>query len=624
MLRLLRFKVSNFRSVIDSNWVTCDDVTTLVGVNESGKTNILLALWKLNPASGGKIDILHDMPVSRLSELRKKAEQVCFIEAMFSLNDSVSFFKSHFGSDFSEDDEICIKRHFDGHYSWNLIDTSKQSTIDELTVSRATDDGQPIAAKYSTSDIESMIISQLPSFVYYSNYGNLASKVYLPFAVKWLKGEAVPGIQISEDQVRTLRVLFKYVNLEPDEILRLGEDASEMARKAGRQGSINKADIEKSDENKEQRALLLQSASTKLTKDFKEWWKQGNYVFKFDTDGDYFRIWVSDEIRADSVSLELRSTGLQWFLSFFLIFLVECQEDKKNAILLLDEAGLTLHPLAQKDLALFFTKIAENNPIINTTHSPFIVDTDHIDRCRVVYTDEKGGTIVSENLREGAKDVGNRSIYAVHAALGLSVSDVLLQGCQVVIVEGVSDQFYLSTIKTILIREKKIAPKKDIVFAPAGGVKGISGIIGLVSAKNDDLPYVILDSDSIGKDYKKKIESNLYIGHNERIICINSVVKMDGSEVEDLIPFSIIEKRIRILFGTEIGDEFEEEFERDSSKPIIPQIETFAEEHSVILKEGWKVDISRFFNKKMLSSSLDNIPETCLSMWVELFKMIMN
>lgn len=49
---------------------------------------------------------------------------------------------------------------------------------------------------------------------------------------------------------------------------------------------------------------------------------------------------------------------MQWFLSFFLIFFVESKEAHKGAILLLDEAGLTLHPLAQKDLVVFFDNLA--------------------------------------------------------------------------------------------------------------------------------------------------------------------------------------------------------------------------------------------------------------------------
>ena len=62
MMRLQRYKVTNFRSVMDSGWVDCDKVTSLVGVNEAGKSNIILALQKLNPAREGGIDPLYDMP----------------------------------------------------------------------------------------------------------------------------------------------------------------------------------------------------------------------------------------------------------------------------------------------------------------------------------------------------------------------------------------------------------------------------------------------------------------------------------------------------------------------------------------------------------------------------------
>ncbi len=86
-MKLLRFRVTNFRSIEDSGWVDCNDVTTLVGVNESGKSNLLLALWKLNPAREGNIDVLHDLPVSKQSSLRNSTENVKFIEAEFLLDE---------------------------------------------------------------------------------------------------------------------------------------------------------------------------------------------------------------------------------------------------------------------------------------------------------------------------------------------------------------------------------------------------------------------------------------------------------------------------------------------------------------------------------------------------------
>ena len=87
----------------------------------------------------------------------------------------------------------------------------------------------------------------------------------------------------------------------------------------------------------------------------------------------------------------------------------------------------------------------------------------------------------------------------------MTVSDVILQGSQIVIVEGISDQYYLTTIKNILIREGKLKPSQDILFAPSGGIKGIQGITGLVAAKNDDLPYIMLDSDSSGTIFYEKL-----------------------------------------------------------------------------------------------------------------------
>jgi recombinational DNA repair ATPase RecF len=54
-MKLLQFRVTNFRSVSDSGWVEADNVAALIGVNESGKTNLLLPLWKLKPARDGEI-----------------------------------------------------------------------------------------------------------------------------------------------------------------------------------------------------------------------------------------------------------------------------------------------------------------------------------------------------------------------------------------------------------------------------------------------------------------------------------------------------------------------------------------------------------------------------------------
>lgn len=614
-MRLQRFKVSNFRSVKDSGWINCDDVTTLVGINEAGKSNLLLALWKLNPASGGNIDILHDLPVDQLSVLREKKEETCFIEAEFSVTKETSdLIGKEVGCDMSGVKTITVSRYYDGQCHVGLNGVKPKSVLTE-TVTEKDDEGnkteKTVAKEYEENALNTSILKHMPKFVYYSNYGNLSTRIYLPNVIKWLKGEVVPGIDINEDQVRTLRVLFKFVNLEPKEILELGKDYAEENRRRGYDPT--KEEIDKSDKAKEERSILLQSASTKLTSDFKKWWNQGEYKFRFEADGDYFRIWVSDSKRPAEVSLELRSTGLQWFLSFYLIFLVESQEAHKNAILLLDEAGLTLHSLAQRDLAKFFNNLSQTNQIINSTHSPFIVDTNNIDRCKVVYMDKDGLTVASDNLRQSNDSLNEKSIYAVHAALGLSVSDVLLQGCKPVIVEGPSDQIYLNAIKQILISEKQIAPKEEIVFVPSGGVKGIQGVVSILGSKNEELPYVIVDSDKSGNDAKSKLLKGIYSGDKEKILEVKDYVGFNGSEIEDIIPVELIINAIGKILR-DVDDDFGDVYK--DKEPIVPQIEKFACDHGVELENGWKVDLAKKVKSSMLKKPIDKEQR---EVWKKLF-----
>lgn len=622
---LTRYKVQNFKSVKDSGWITCSDVTTLVGVNEAGKSNLLLALWKLNPVSGGKIDILHDAPVSRLTTIRKETEATPFITAEFEVSeDDMSAISEEYGAEITAIDSVVITRYYDGHHTVSYPNGKPELKVAEVEVDENSDkeveeeqekilDGKKLAQ---------IVVNQMPKFVYYSNYGNLSTRLYLPHVTTWLKGGTVDGIEKSDEQIRTMKVLFKFVNLQPEEIKELGLDPKDMAAK--RHGYTTRTtyqptadEIQKAEKAKEERTILLQSAGTKLTKEFADWWKQGNYKFRFNADGDYFTIWVSDSKRPDEVSLDQRSTGLQWFISFFLIFLVESKYQHKNAILLLDEAGLTLHPKAQKDLSKFFNSLSQENQIIHTTHSPFIVDTNNIDRCKVVYVDADGYTVASENLRDSDDKLNEQSIYAVHAALGLSVSDILFQGCKPIIVEGPSDQIYLSAIKQVLIAEKKFSPKEECIFVPSGGVRGIQGVVSLLGGKQGKLPIVIVDSDKSGKDAKAKLTSGLYKDCKNCILEVATFRDVDNAEVEDLIPFEFLKKGINKLFESidEDDDQFEDVY--DKSKPIIPQIEEFAKSNGIELEHGYKVQLAKTTKARILKSR--EIEADIIKSWKKLF-----
>ncbi|MBD5463041.1 MAG: AAA family ATPase [Lachnospiraceae bacterium] len=698
MMTLKRFRVTNFRSVMDSGWIDCDDITTLVGINEAGKSNVILALWKLKPVRDGEIDPLHDMPTKEYSTWRSTPEKIVFIAAEFELDNTlVDKIIDLCYCDREAASTVNIQRRYDGIYlisfpnykKFQNIDSAiikdiiikantqleglKEKTKAETGIKDKVSDSYKKILDYinkkeslnvtdldaiekiypvnlvrsatseifpninstmaaisdafavlnpvnpsSNEEVRRLIIKEMPSFVYYSNYGNLDAQIYLPHAVKWLNGEKVDGIS-NESKVRTLRVLFDFVKLNPKEVLELGKDPIRIVEdRYGTKVEKKPTDdeIAKATEQKAARAILLNSASSDLTRKFKEWWKQGDYIFRFQADGEFFKIWVSDDKRPEEIELERRSTGLQWFLSFFLVFLVESQEAHKGAILLLDEAGLSLHPLAQKDLIAFFDNLAATNQIIYTTHSPFLVDTSNIDRAKVVYSDQDGLTVVSSNLRASDDKLNEKSIYAVHAALGLSVSDILLQGCQPIIVEGPSDQNYLNAIKLYLIRNQKFMPKMEIVFIPSGGVRGVPGVVSIVSGKNGELPLVILDSDQSGRDAKKKLLSGLYHASPERIIEIAEFSDIENCEFEDMIPIDLMKRPLDRLFrDVEDEDFFDVLLENEA---IIPQIEMFAKRNKIELRKGWKVELSRTVKQQFLKVS--NLPKDYIEIWEKLFE----
>lgn len=690
-MRLLRFRVTNFRSVEDSGWVETDDVTALIGINESGKTNLLLPLWKLNPAKDGEINTTTDYPRKLFNRYREQKPQPVFVEAVFAPDDAlVGELVRLTGAPASAFTEVEVGRRFDGSHVVDfpsaqpvravaadrvlpVLDAARDDVtaatalkseqelkaellealasarahVNDTAIARlaleqieatlaAAVPGEPaktsvIAPRYAqvveavqglvaevsktapgeVAEARKLVVARLPKFVYYSNYGNLDSEIYLPHVIENLARADLGAKDAAK--VRTLKVLFEFVRLSPNEILELGRDFEpQWLNRKPTDEEI--ADIA---EKKKQRSILLQSASTELTTRFRDWWKQGEYRFRFEADGNHFRIWVSDAKRPEEIELESRSTGLQWFLSFYLVFLVESQDAHKNALLLLDEPGLSLHPLAQRDLSAFFEGLAATNQLLYTTHSPFLVDADHLDRARKVYVAADGTSKATPDLRGGEHDATQRgSSYAVHAALGISVAESLMLGCTPVIVEGPSDQVYLSAIKTLLIAAGRLTPGRELVFPPAGGVKGVKAAASVLGSREDDMPAVLVDSDAAGQKLAKDLRAGLYQGMADRVIEVGDVVELAGAEIEDLVPADVLAREVDRWFR---GPEVEFADTVVAGKAVVPQIEAWAQTHGVALELGWKVELARRVKRVLLNRSPGKIAPETLEMWERLF-----
>lgn len=700
--KLLRYKVINFRSIEESDWITVDGNTCLVGINEAGKTNLLIALWKLNPANDEPIIPLSDFPRHLYSQYKAdKHEKDVFIMADFELDEATAKQVAAACSCDIEQVRIAkVQRSYDGTFyvglpyskisnypksslhtiiekflqdlrnldayikedyilrnkidetitgliqptdpdqldkeaieaaiekvkallvefgkKQNLPEPFNKQLIPALTKILDSFDGKPID---STPEARKLIRSRIPKFVYYSDYGNLDSEIYLPRVIEDLERDDLT--EAARAKARTLDVLFKYVKLSPQDIYQLGNDRRILVKKLDHIGrEISSEEEEPTEEDiadwaqkKKERGVLLRSAASELTKSFKQWWQQGDYIFAFEADGSHFRINVSDALRPESIELEGRSRGLQWFFSFFLVFLVETKQEHANAILLLDEPGLSLHPLAQYDLAEFFRKLAESNQLIYTSHSPFLIDMDNLANVKAVYIDKSSGrTRISSNLRHDGADA-EKSIYPVHAALGLTVSDTLLLGCTAVLVEGPSDQILLSMIKRYLIGKGKLLHTRELVFIPTGGVRGMAPLTKLLSSRDNQLPWVLLDSDKIGKEYYNQLVNGMYKEQRHRVLTVGSFLGEKDFEIEDFIP---AEKLIKLIDRTYKVDNYFEEYYKEG-EPIVDQVEKWAKQNNLVLENGWKVDLAKAAINQF-DRTMNNPPVELQQIWETLFQ----
>src|SRR5882724_7444268 len=117
MLKLKKFQVLNFRSVEDSGWIETDQVTALIGTNESGKTNVLLPLWKLNPAKEGSISPTADYPRKHYNTFRHEKPKPVFIRAVFEIDDElVSKISEMSGMPTDAIRQVQVARSFDSEY----------------------------------------------------------------------------------------------------------------------------------------------------------------------------------------------------------------------------------------------------------------------------------------------------------------------------------------------------------------------------------------------------------------------------------------------------------------------------------------------------------------------------
>ena len=422
--------------------------------------------------------------------------------------------------------------------------------------------------------LDELLKDTLPVMIYFENYGILESDIWLPRFIEDLNRDK------NDPRVRTINAMFDLVGLDAREKEGLGDRS---ARNATAQGHPpNERQIEADRKNIDERAIRLNSASIDISRRFSDWWSQRRHTIRYDVDGEYFRIWISDNLRPDVViELESRSKGFQWFLSFYLVFLAESDQGHKDAILLLDEPGLNLHPTAQQELIDFFEELSINNQLAYTTHSPFLIDGENLHRVRPVYEEDTGHSKVTSTWWPDDRD----TIFPLQAAAGYAMVQNLLQHQKNLLVEGMSDFYYLQALSVQCGRTSRQTLPDEIHITPCGGTKNVGLIASLFLGQNAR-PVVILDTDQAGRDRKNSLLRELYAGHDSSIVMLDDAIGRTGEkiEIEDIIGEEILANEVSNIMGTSLVIEEQDR----TAGGVVNRIQAAAKRQGVNLRDGWK------------------------------------
>ncbi|MBS0576258.1 MAG: AAA family ATPase [Proteobacteria bacterium] len=663
-MKAKRFRIQNFRNIDDSGWILLDQVTAFVGRNESGKTALLKALHKFNPASPEPYDPMREFPRDRYMRdfvgggSKGSDWPVCSVA--FAVDDAL---KADMADLLPPDQipptEVIATRYYDGSITFEYEpDIAEQPLSPEPILAglkafasgarrlraptpeqeEATAETRNALAQWATQwqdklkgsadlrgdagaktlaklkaeaetksspqtadliealheavdpileaakegpvlpKLDSLIEDALPVLIYFENYGVLDSAIYLPRFLEDLQRDR------NNPRVRTINAMFKHVALDAKDIADLGAEEARAQRQNGQQP--NAETVAKDQRRKEERAIRLNSASNDISTRFSDWWSQRRHKIRYHADGDYFRIWVADDRRPDvEIELEARSKGFQWFFSFYLVFLVESEEGHKDAILLLDEPGMNLHPTAQQELLVFFERLAEKNQLVYTTHSPFLVDGEHIYRVRPVTEDNTGHSRISADTWPRDRE----TIFPLQAAAGYAMLRGLFQHKKNVLVEGMSDYYYLHALNQQCRAKGLPVLSEDIYITPCGGTKLVGHIAALFLGQ-DVRPLILLDSDEAGRVRRDALLKELYLGKDSNIVMLDEALQQPGAtvEIEDILGEDVILPVLNPLLSEPLR--LPEDDGRSRSLP--DRIKASAKEKGIDLPDGWKTTVA--------------------------------
>ena len=534
-MRLTSFRIKNFRSILDTGIVrfSPDNVTVLVGQNESGKTAVLEALSKTLSSDEVVIDDLrHDEPLPEIwistqwteveiADLCKQiTNEVCrapvvkafkennFVVNWIFKNTRDSSEKSGLDSSY-EIDNLKLRDHISSKLNLTKTIESVANAVMQLASPQTGEEIAPLVdveklITTTITEVENALWQGTPEFVLFDEQSGL-----LP-----------DRIEITEE--------FK---------LQRGSGFKAAGNFLAIAGINLKALVQN---DTRARAATLKKANKQITEKFLEFWSQNfgsdsklqmecsihhHALGHADAGKSYLEFLIAD----DSAALypKQRSRGTRWFISFFLQ-LCASQIENENTVFLLDEPGANLHEKAQDDVLTLIENIREKIGIVYSTHSPHLINEKFFHRILAIERDPKHPAHPTKII--GAHALGAAStdtLSPIFTAMGVSLSrQTSIKSTNNVILEELSSYYYLKAFWKLTNCDQ------SAYFLPATGTSNVITFAQLFLGWGLEF-IAVVDDEPSGRNVYKTLKRDMFA--DDDVWASKRLLKITGCEgIEDI------------------------------------------------------------------------------------------
>lgn len=598
-MRLAKARIQNYRSIKDTGEFTLENLKTiLVGPNEAGKTVILKALQQLQKPEGiDGFDEIRDYPRSLYNDIttgKVKAADVEVVRGWFSIDDDdkkvipseyhncqyvlYRHLDNH-GTHFLEnapaqprfkdmkEDILRLAAHLDKQLTPEVVVAAGNKPSEKLTAATSSftdwsipckknspefvkwfesvftevdEDNQKEVERYKKLqsqiqvnnlyyEVLQILDKRVPVFVLFNNYFKVKPLIHLEHLAN-----RVDSNLLDDDKYYDYgnMCLLKLLGFTPRELSNIGKTASP---------AQNDPDgLKKYRDTLDRRSYQLDAASIRLTGEIKKIWNPNPNrpeaeKLTIAADGQYLKVVVEDELGV-KIELDQRSEGFQWLVSFYVVFFAEAMDKHKNAILLLDEPGMSLHGLKQREFRMTLSRLAEQNQTVFTTHSPFLVGPDELDLVRVVeLKTREGGTKVHSTISSSDP----AGLLPLQEALGYDLAQSLFSQQKNLVLEGLTDYWYIDATANMFRDSgpEKLDDKIALVFANSAGK--VVYYATILHAHNLKIA-ALLDSDAAGDQAAQQEHLVHALGNKNILRTKDYCTGIAKAEIEDLLRETLI------------------------------------------------------------------------------------